>query len=132
MKDLEMARSILSDMHKDAYGFRPRNEEFWAGLDTPEACARRAEDLEPAIRASIEEENAREVRCIEIFEAAIQRTVEVGAGDRETAIRWLRDGEEDARYFEYDNGLPYGYLKGEDIYGTGWKLRVPSSLAELI
>lgn len=127
--ELDMARSVISDMHKDAYGFRPRGEDFWSRLTTLEACDAEMDRLQVAVDFAREEDIRREDAAIVDFEAAIARTIEVGAGDRDTAIRWLMSAQVDADdqdpqgYFEYLNGLPYGYVTGDDKYGSGWKSR---------
>jgi hypothetical protein len=48
------------------------------------------------------------------FEQAVTTTIGAGAGDRVTAVRWMMEGEGangDSEYFEFCNGLPYGYTK---------------------
>jgi hypothetical protein len=42
-------------------------------------------------------------------------TRKFGNCDRSTAVRWLLEGEfpdnQDESFFEYNHGLPYGYLR---------------------
>jgi hypothetical protein len=106
----------ISDASKDAMGFRTR-------LDisdmTVEQVMAAADYWEARVIESIEEDRIRENECIEEFEKLISETISMGAGDRETAIRWLKSSDEwyenDESYFEYTHGLPYGYLSGKKI-----------------
>ena len=61
------------------------------------------------------EREAEEAEAIVRFEDRVKSLIETGAGDRETAIRWIRQAE-DAEYGDmdflcYTLGLPYGYFK---------------------
>lgn len=119
MNELEELQSIISDMHKDAYGFRPRGDDFWAQCQTVEACRVKLEDLDVAVGAVIAEDRESELLATRKFEEAIARTIEAGAANRTMAIRWLREAAEDEQYlkddgyFEFCNGLPYGWLAEE-------------------
>lgn len=111
----------FSDLYKDANGFRPRSHEFYADDTTPE----RKQEIWDATLEDLDEENKRheEMRneAVVAFEAIIATSIEAGAGDRETALRWLREVEDDDYmkfddgYFEYSYGLPYGYLKDGNL-----------------
>lgn len=72
----------ISDLSKDAYGFRVRNRN-WAAMSFEELAA------EVNYFSGIVEEEMAEMEAAE--EAAIQKAIEAGAGDRETAKRWLED-----------------------------------------
>lgn len=61
MTYLEELQSYISDAHKDAYGFRPRGEAFWAGLQTVEAASAEADRLSATIGEQIAEEQAFEL-----------------------------------------------------------------------
>ncbi|MEE8328232.1 MAG: hypothetical protein V3R32_05530, partial [Nitrosomonadaceae bacterium] len=58
-----------------------------------------------------------QAECVKEFEESVASTMTMGKVDRETAVRWLREAEDDETclydddYFCYHNGLPYGYLK---------------------
>ena len=79
--------SIFSDLHKDAYGFRPRGHEYF------EAAPERKQEIWvqtiEALEASQEEESRREQEAVAEFEAQITRVIKAGAGDRITALRWM-------------------------------------------
>ena len=114
--DLE---TLVWDMYKDVHGVRPRglginemsNDELKGMVD----------DLQAVLEIQIEDEKAAEARAIEKFEARVAEVISLGAGDRETAIRWIREATEDEDeirrdgYFEHCNGLPYGYLAKEAV-----------------
>jgi hypothetical protein len=99
-----------SDLYKEIYGFRPRHHSGHVTKEEYDSL------LEEHDRYMVEE-TEREARAIKRFEESIAKTIAIGAGDRETAIRWLKDaldeGRESDEYFEYCNQLPYGYLKRE-------------------
>ena len=85
--------NIMSDMHKDAYGFRPRHinfdkftdAELEAECDSYQEVMEKNEKLE-AIR--LEDD-------IKAFDKLVQQTIEMGAGNRKTALRWIVDGADD-------------------------------------
>lgn len=88
--------SIYSDCHKDAYGFRPRGvnfddmttEEISADIDR--FCEIAAEDAkQEAIYAA---------KKVEEFKELVAKTIEMGAGDEMTALRWIAEAEEEVYY----------------------------------
>lgn len=101
--------SYISDAHKDAYGFRPRGYYDYDSMTMSELEAV-ADQLSEAVTCAIEEEKAREARAVAEFEALIAETIELGANDRATAIRWICDGIDhggDLGFVCYHYGLPY-------------------------
>lgn len=109
--------NIVSDLHKDAYGFRPC-EGFWASWSSMDDDEKQAEwdSLIEACNRAIQEEEDQQALSIMRFEVLVQKTIESGAGDRETALRWIMDASSGARYNDwdflcYDHGLPYGYFR---------------------
>ena len=83
---------IFSDLYKDAYGHRPRNHPFyWADdAEKQQIWDRVVEDVNDAIRREREEAEAAVVE----FETLVAKTIDLGAGDRETALRWLTSTED--------------------------------------
>ena len=83
--------SWISDASKDAQGFRyridPTNLTF-ADLDAE------CDYWSQAASTAIDEEKVREAEYVEEFKALVQRTIELGARDEETALRWLTTNEE--------------------------------------
>ena len=81
--------NIVSDLHKDAYGFRPREGwwSMWAAFNPDQKQAewdRLLADLDDAI----EMQRLEDERSMSNFKALVQKTIELGAGDEETALRW--------------------------------------------
>lgn len=114
MSDREDFELGIWELHKYVYGVRPRGYNF------SEMSVNELKDMHAHLVVLADEEEIRQEAeknaCIEIFEYTVAETIKSGAKDRETAIRWLREAEQDRQlegddgYFEYCNGLPYGYL----------------------
>ncbi|MCP4831738.1 MAG: hypothetical protein GY886_05940 [Gammaproteobacteria bacterium] len=83
--------SYISDAHKDAYGFRPRGYNYaeWSIAD----LEAEADRLSEAVTRAIEAEEVQQNQAVEAFEQAVQNTIDMGAGNRATALRWLTDAE---------------------------------------
>lgn len=111
----EMAANTLSDMYKDAHGFRPSCYHY-DSMSIEEMHSEMSE-LEKIIIYQVQEERKIKARKIETFENLITELRENQNIDRATAIRWLRDAEDcqqakhDDDYFCFLYGLPGGYLK---------------------
>jgi hypothetical protein len=88
LSDVEQLKTIYSDAHKDAYGFRPR---MYGNLSVEELRSRINHCSETITRAQDEErereEREREDEIVGAFEERILVTIVNGAADRETAIR---------------------------------------------
>ena len=108
---LEQYACEYSDMYKDAYGFRPRNDTSnWTEDDF------RAEfkHLGEIIDAEYAQTRERQERASHDFEMRIQSLMMAGAKDRDMALRWAHEAEGsdgDDEYLCYLVGLPYGYFK---------------------
>lgn len=103
---------LFSDLHKDAYGMRPRWHRFYEE-DTTDA--ERQQFWDWAIRdleIRIEEDRRLEEEAVARFEAQVVSNLEMGAADRATAIRWILQAEGhtqewDMGYICFCLGLPY-------------------------
>ena len=108
---LEQAHCTYSDMYKDAYGFRPRNDvSAWTLADFEAEF----QVLQRQIREDMAREEREQAESVAKFEQHVVNTMCMGAHDRETALRWIMDAstaEGDWEYFCYLNNLPYGYFK---------------------
>ena len=111
MSALEQAQCQYWDMHKDAYGFRPR------GIDTStwtlEDFDAEFEVLGKAIQREEIERKEREAEAIVRFEDRVLNLMHTGT-NRERVIAWLMDAESangDFEYFCFTQGLPYGYFR---------------------
>lgn len=113
MSNKEQLECIIWDAYKDAYGIRPRHMNLSAM--TEQELQAELTFLEGEIERRIVEERAEQEEAIVRFEKRVQDTIEAGANDRETAIRWIVEAEEaeyaDLDYLCYRLGLPYGYFK---------------------
>jgi len=120
--ELSEAYSMLSDMHKDAYGFRCRT--YRSDLTIKE-IHEEFDKLQVVIKRNIEEERLWEMEQEMAFKLLLQKTIQLGAGDEQTALRWIVEGEiEDTRdYFEIESFLyRYGMMHTE--YGRIIKQRI--------
>ncbi len=116
MSELEQAQCMFWDMYKDAWGVRPR------GIDTStwtiEDFDAEFESLQKTINANFEQEQAEQAEAIKRFEQHVTNTICMGAGDRETALRWIMDASNangDWEYLCYDLGLPYRYFSVDTV-----------------
>lgn len=101
--------TIMSDLHKDAYGFRPRGMDFasWS-MEELEAEASRYEAI---TKENAEAEAIHEAKLVEEYKIKLQSTIDCGAGDRATALRWLFEGSELEAYeidhYLWQEGIAY-------------------------
>ena len=111
MTELEQAQCIYSDMHKDAYGFRPRFDfSNW----TLEHFKAEFEIMSQIIEADNENQKTQEAEAAHDFELRIQNLLMSGAKNRAMAIRWLHEAEGsngDDEYLCFLLGLGYGYFR---------------------
>jgi hypothetical protein len=109
--------NIVSDLHKDAYGVRPKSL-FWAEwADADDDGKQRIwDELIEDLKASDHEEKCQQQDAIAATEVLIQKLMQKVAGStREDAIRFLDDAYDtggDINFLEYHLGVPYGYLCG--------------------
>lgn len=108
---LEQAHQIWWDLYKDVHGVRPR------GVDTSnwtlEGFNAQIQGLSIALEEVIAEERRAQEKAIRQFEARVASLMEIGNTTRARVIAWLMDAEitsSDTEYFEFTQGLPYGYL----------------------
>lgn len=110
--------NLLSDLHKDAYGVRPRSEAFWAAWDEADNDGKQRiwDDLLKAVSDSIQREREAQQKAIVEFESWIEMTMKlVTYSNRADCIRMLHDAHQtfgDVEYLEHCLGIPYGYLSG--------------------
>ena len=108
-------KACIWDTYKEVNGIRPR----WMNMDDMSTV-----ELEVMADSLVEEsvaqaEEYRENQKLDIadFEKLIASNISSGAADRENAIRWIREAQDDCQsqtdgFIEYDYGLPYGYIRG--------------------
>jgi len=112
--------NILSDLYKEAYGFRPRSEEFWAAWDSADNDGKQRiwDNLLDAAVADAAYERQCQQEAIADLEHRIRFMMNTVAGcDRASAIRYLHDAYQthgDVEYLEFNLGVPYGYLSNKN------------------
>lgn len=108
---IHITNTSLSDMFKDAEGFRPRHyKEFWTHSELEEEYGY----LQARIEESMATDALRHKYALESFNTLIEETIALGAADRKTAIRWLMDAEnvdtsyrQDVEHFFWNQGLSF-------------------------
>ena len=82
--------SIVSDLHKDAYGFRPMSI-FWdqwnAGSDADKQHI--WDHLLEELDFTINHESNQKVAAINALELEVANALDLGASSRDVAIRWV-------------------------------------------
>ena len=103
--------TYIWDAYKDAHGIRPRHIDF--DVLSVSELSEMADRVSDQVCNSIKENASQEAAAAVKFEKRVAELIEIGAGNRETAIRWLLDGidsfqqTEDALRWEF--GLAFGY-----------------------
>ena len=114
MTVLEQYACQYWDMHKDAYGVRPRgiDTSSWTEADFEREFFQLSVTIaeEDRVRKEAEEKAAHD------FEMRILSLQMTGATDRDMALRWVHEAEGsdgDDEYLCFLVGLPYGYFRRE-------------------
>ena len=94
---------LYSDFHKDAYGIRPRGYNLFA-FTTEELEADFAR-FEQVCADNREEELAAEAEADNAFRTLITNTIQMGAGDEVTALRWIAEGAVEDYGYDYEHFL---------------------------
>ena len=111
LSELEQAQEIYSDMHKDAYGFRPRFDYSGWTLDKFNS---QVELMGQIIEADNKVEKENQEKSAHDFEMRVLSLLQTGAKDRAMAVRWIHEAEGsngDNEYLCFLLGLPYSYFK---------------------
>jgi beta-lactamase class D len=108
--------NIVSDLHKDAYGYRP-DAYFWEEWNQCGDNTRQAmwDNLLVELEQAREREAQEQIASINAFELEIANALDVGARSREDAVRWIVQGLElsdidmmyGGSYICFLKGLPY-------------------------
>ena len=98
------------EMHKEAFGVKGRHYDFKNMTD--QELKDEFESLAKIAKEEQEREAKQEAENYKNFEKRIFDTAQMGAGDRETAIKWILEAEgledeKDAGYICYCLGLGY-------------------------
>ena len=116
MSTLEQYACQYWDMHKDAYGVRPRGVDTsaWTEADFEAEFV----SLSDTINADYKQQLAQEAVASHDFEMRVLSLLQTGAADRSMALRWIHEAEGsngDAEYLCFLLGLPYRYFVKENV-----------------
>ena len=109
-------KAIVSDLHKDAWGFRPSSYWWYRWNEGSDATKQSMwNSLTVDLEVAMAEEKAEFDRAIAEYEVRLAGYISIGAKDRATAIRWLVQSLElteadkwyGAEYICYRLGLPH-------------------------
>ena len=111
MSVVEQMACQFWDMYKDAHGIRPRgiDTSSWTEEDFLKEFDYLGKVIEQQETARIEAEHLAACK----FEQRVLDLMATGAGNRETALRWIHEAEGsngDDEYLCYLVGLPYRYF----------------------
>ena len=100
--------NVFSDLHKDAYGFRPRGHEFYDA--TPERKQEIWDYFCTIVEENIAAEREQADRALRDFEQEVENMIDLGAGDRTTALRWMTQNEtfyheQDVEHWVWNRGI---------------------------
>lgn len=84
---------IFSDLHKDAYGFRPRGHRFYDAETTDKERQNIWDNLCQVVEDNMAAGREHEARALRDFESQVNLNISLGAGDRATALRWMTQSE---------------------------------------
>ena len=94
---------LYSDFHKDAYGFRPRGLNLFAF--TTEELEADFNRFEQVCKDNRIEELSAEAEADNAFRALIENTIQMGANDEVTALRWIAEGAVEEYGYDYEHFL---------------------------
>ena len=95
MTQYDFCDDTFSDLHKDVYGFRPRGiiMENW-NMMPDEQKQVRWDELCEELEANEKADRIALRNNIASHQNSVQNVIDVGAGDRATAISWMVSEEE--------------------------------------
>jgi hypothetical protein len=115
MSTLEQYACQYWDMHKDAYGVRPRgiDTSYWTEADFEAEFVVLSKTIDENYKVQLEQE----AKAQHDFEMRVQGLLMSGAKDRGMALRWIHEAEGsngDEDYLCFLLGLPYSYFRKVD------------------
>ena len=121
--------SWISDLYKDVHGVRPRYINFneWSDGELEVYT----DKLIAQLKENEEQERLQEKANVKGFQDQVQKTIELGAGNRKTALKWLFSSE------EYDQGEYItewdvdGFLYNQGIIHSDFGKEVKKELLEI-
>lgn len=105
--ELYLDQATYSDLYKEVHGYRPRfDTTHW----TREDWKNELDQLHREAEIEFDLEAQRAADAVDYFEARLEQTIESGAGDRATALRWMWQAENDVAYSRQDlEGFAYNW-----------------------
>ena len=94
--------------HKDAFGVKGRHYDFESmSIDDLRA---EADYISEQVKITMDREAALEAEDLAAFESLVQKTIAMGAGNEETALRWLTQDEsfyhsQDVEHWVWNQGI---------------------------
>ena len=101
-------QSFIWDAYKEAYGIRPRFMDFESM--SMDQLRKEADSCANAAEAEMKREEEQQEADLAEFKSLIQKTIELGAGDEETALRLLTQSEvfyhgQDVEHWVWNKGI---------------------------
>ncbi len=118
---------LVSDLFKDLNGIRPRG--VYDGMSEDELVDV-ANSLSADIAHEIDHERHMAERAYERFESEVQRTIHLGAGDRETALRWMMEAYAEGGFVDVLDCDPYHRVHPSDVSAFLWQKGLHGSVFE--
>jgi hypothetical protein len=133
-KTYTFSDELISDLHKDALGFRPNWDYYtWWNTCTDDEKQAEWDSLVDAMERNMQLEREEQERASEDFIRTIGTLRGAGATSFEMALRWLHEAHAtngDDEYLEYLLNLPFGYIsKVQRLNGTAEQQNIPTWLA---
>jgi len=103
MNERDEMKTIIWDLYKDVYGVRPRGFDFESMTleDLKEWFDRLVVELE----AVQKEEEEIDAVAVADFKEVVRKTIDLGAGDEKTALRWMTYGVNDISHWLWQHGI---------------------------
>ena len=100
---------IVSDLHKDAFGYRPSSDWLnnWNNIMSDEERQVEWDYLCKALEQTIEEDRIREQYDLEMFEHQLKVSMDAHKISEETALRWMTQVER----FEHNQDIEHWVWK---------------------
>ena len=117
--------TFIYEGHKDAFGSKGRHYNFDA-MSIEELRAE-ANWINEEVVKSIADEEAAEERALADFKKEVETVIGYGAGDRETALRWMTDGET-----FYHSQSVEGWVYSRRILFTDYGRELVKELMEIV
>lgn len=98
----------FSDLHKEVYGFRPRNHRFYAECD--EEKQKIWDELIYQLEENMKHEKIVEEKAVADFKERVEQAQVWGAKDYWDALRWITGSEtfyhsQDVEHFVWEQGI---------------------------